>query len=213
MRFYDGQSLATVAQPDPTSWGFIMIIAHYTHRLPAGHDLDAIRQRARERGSIWDERPGLYFKAFLLREAGRYGAVANSFSSLYLWRQDTAFRDWLVGGGYGIVTESFGRAEIEPLFALDAFRGKGGKARFLYREEIGIPPDTELTAAFAAEIDRARGHAAQPDVVAAAVGLDPHRWRFVQVLLSEKEPAASEPGVAYQIAHLSRPLLDSLPQE
>jgi hypothetical protein len=30
--------------------------------------------------------------------------------------------------------------------------------------------------------------------------------------LSEAEPDASAPGVAYQIAHLSRPLLDTLPQ-
>ena len=189
-----------------------MIIAHYANRLPKNYDLGPIRTLTRERGPIWDVRPELYFKAFLLREAGRFGAIANNFSSLYLWPHDKAFRDWLVRGGYKIVTDPFGRAEIETFFALDAFRGKAGEARFLYRDDIAIALDADLTDAFASEIGRAREDATQPDVVAAIVGLDPRNWKFVRVLMSEAEPDASARGIAYQIAHLSRPMLDTLPQ-
>jgi hypothetical protein len=189
-----------------------MIIVHYAHRLPADHDLGALRRWLKERGAVWDAVPELYFKAFLLREAGRFGAIANNFSSLYLWPHDKAFRDWLVRGGYKIVTDPFGRAEIETFFALDAFRGKAGEARFLYRDDIAIALDADLTDAFSSEIERARERATQPDVVAAIVGLDPCNWKFVRVLLSEAEPDASARGVAYQVAHLSRPLLGTLPQ-
>jgi hypothetical protein len=189
-----------------------MIVVHYAHRLPADHDLGALRRWLKERGAVWDAVPELYFKAFLLREAGRFGAIANNFSSLYLWPHDKVFRDWLVRGGYKIVTDPFGRAEIETFFALDAFRGKAGEARFLYRDDIAIAFDADLTDAFAREIERAREDATQPDVVAAIVGLDPRNWKFVRVLLSEAEPDASARGVAYQIAHLSRPLLGTLPQ-
>ena len=189
-----------------------MIIVHYAHRLPADHDLEALRRWLKERGAVWDAVPELYFKAFLLREAGRFGAIANNFSSLYLWPHDKAFRDWLVRGGYKIVTDPFGRAEIETFFALDAFRGKAGEARSLYRDDIAIALDADLTDAFASEIERAREDATQPDVVAAIVGLDPRNWKFVRVLLSEAEPDASARGVAYQVAHLSRPLLGTLPQ-
>ena len=59
-----------------------MIIAHYGHRLPVTHDMAQIRTRARERGPLWDKTPELYFKGFLLRERGRYGAIANNYSSL-----------------------------------------------------------------------------------------------------------------------------------
>ena len=189
-----------------------MIIVHYAHRLPADHDLGALRRWLKERGAVWDAVPELYFKAFLLREAGRFGAIANNFSSLYLWPHDKAFRDWLVRGGYKIVTDPFGRAEIETFFALDAFRGKAGEARFLYRDDIAIALDADLTDVFASEIERAREDATQPDVVAAIVGLDPRNWKFVRVLLSEADPDASARGIAYQIAHLSRPMLDTLPQ-
>ncbi len=189
-----------------------MIIVHYQLRLPADYDLGAIRKFLDERGAVWDTAPELYFKAFLLREAGSFGAIANSFSSVYLWQHDKAFRDWLVRGGYRVVTDRFGRAEIETFFALDAFRGKGKDARSLYREDLTIPIDTDLTTAFAREIELARERATQPDVISTAVGLDPRNWKFVRILLSEKEPRGSERDVAHEIVHLSRPLLNTLPQ-
>lgn len=189
-----------------------MIMVHYQLRLPADYDLGPVRKFLEQRGAVWDAAPDLCFKAFLLREAGTFGAIANSFSSVYLWQHDKAFRDWLVRGGYKIVTDPFGRAEIETFFALDAFRGKGDEARFLYREDLDIPLDADLTAAFAQEIELARERATQPDVISAVIGLDPRNWKFVRILLSEEEPRGSERGVAYQIVHLSRPLLDTLPK-
>ena len=189
-----------------------MIIAHYANRLPKNYDLGPIRTLTRERGPIWDVRPELYFKAFLLREAGRFGAIATSFSSLYLWRQDGAYRDWLVSGGYKIVTDLFGRAEIETRFALDACKGPGHEARFVYTEDLDIPLDADLTAAFAREIERNREIAAQSDTVAAVVGVDTRNWKFTRIQLSTNEPNGSESAVACQSLHLARPLLNTLPK-
>ncbi|MBB4370373.1 hypothetical protein GGD63_003168 [Bradyrhizobium sp. cir1] len=99
-----------------------MTIAHYIHRLPADCDIGLIRSRARERGALWNNVPELHFKGFLLRERGRFGAIASSYSSLYLWRTDEAFRNFLVSGRYKVVTDSFGRANIQTRFSLDARR-------------------------------------------------------------------------------------------
>ena len=133
-----------------------MIIAHYAHRLPADYDVQIIRNRAQARGNLFDAIPELYFKAFLLRERGRFGAIANEYSSLYLWRADQGFRDFLVDGRTKSVTSSFGRPQIETRFALDALKGEGREARFLYKQEQNIPLDAELTSAFAEEIARNR---------------------------------------------------------
>jgi hypothetical protein len=99
-----------------------MIIAYYANRLPENYDLGPIRTLTRERGPIWDVRPELYFKAFLLREAGRFGAIATSFSSLYLWRQDGAYRDWLVSGGYR--SSRIGSAAARSRRALRSMRAR-----------------------------------------------------------------------------------------
>jgi Domain of unknown function (DUF4865) len=189
-----------------------MIIAYYANRLPENYDLGPIRTLTRERGPIWDVRPELYFKAFLLREAGRFGAIATSFSSLYLWRQDGTYRDWLVSGGYKIVTDRFGRGEIETRVALDARKGPGHDARFVTIEDLDIPPDADLTAAFAREIERNRQIAAQSDTVAATVGVDTQNWKFTRILISTNEPNGNENTVAHQILHLAQPLLDTLPK-
>jgi hypothetical protein len=189
-----------------------MIIAHYRHRLPENYDDGPIRALTKERSPLWDARPELYFKAFLLRQAGRSGAIANSFSSLYLWRQDGAYRDWLVNGGYKTVTNVFGRAEIETHFALDARKGPGYQARFGYTEDLDIPLDGDLTAAFAREIERNREIAAQRDTVASTVGVDTRNWKITRIQLSTNEPNGNGNTVAYQILHLARPFLDTLPK-
>lgn len=189
-----------------------MIIAHYAHRLPADYDLGIIRNRAGARGHLFDAIPELYFKAFLLRERGRFGANQNEYSSLYLWRKDQGFRDFLVDGRTKSVTDSFGRPHIETRFVLDAHKGSGEQARFLYKQEEHIPIDADLTSAFAQEIARNRQTANQAGVVASAVGVDAQNWTFTRVLLSEREPAGREQGTAYQVLYLAKPLLAELPQ-
>ena len=188
-----------------------MIVAHYAHRLPADYDISIIRNRASARGHLFDAIPELYFKAFLLRERGRYGAIQNEYSSLYLWRKDEGLRDFLVDGRTKSVTDSFGRPQIETRFALDALKGSGQVARFLYKQERVIAHDTDLTSAFADEIARNREAAKEAGMVVAAVGVDAQSWRFTAVLLSEREPTGAKGEEAYQILYLARPLLGTLP--
>jgi Domain of unknown function (DUF4865) len=189
-----------------------MIIAHYAHRLPADYDLQTIRNRAKARGHLFDAIPELHFKGFLLRERGRFGAIQNEYSSLYLWRKDEGFRDFLVDGRTKSVTDSFGRPQIETRFVLDAHKGSGKDARFLTKQEQDIAPDADLTSAFAAEIARNRETAQQDGVVATAVGVDAQRWKFTRVLVSEREPAGRDQATVYQVLYLAKPLLAELPR-
>jgi hypothetical protein len=186
-----------------------MIIAHYAHRLPADYDIDIIRNRAKARGNLFDAIPELYFKAFLLRERGRLAAIQNEYSSLYLWRRDEGFRDFLTSGRTKSVTDSFGRPRIETRFVLDAHKGSGEVARLLYKQEQHIADNTDLTSAFADEIARNREIARQDGIVAAAIGVDAQNWKFTRVLLSERE--LSGRGSAYQVLYLAKPLLAELP--
>jgi hypothetical protein len=188
-----------------------MIIAHYAHRLPTDYDLGIIRDRIVQRGPLWDDVPGLHFKGFLLRERGRFGAIANEYSSLYLWQTDEALRDALLSGRYKTVTDSFGRPPIETRFVLDARRGAGRDAQFVYRQDEAISLDADLNTAFAAEIARNREIAQRPGTVAAAVGVDPQSWTFTRILLSENEPSGTAGEQAYLIPYLARPLFDKLP--
>ncbi|MBJ9899834.1 DUF4865 family protein [Burkholderia cenocepacia] len=187
-----------------------MLTAYYVHRLPADYDLDIIRDRVRERGRLWDDTPDLLFKGFLLREAGRHGATENGYASFYLWRNEQAFARFVTDGRYRVVTDSFGRAPIDTQIALDARKGSASTGRFARLETIEIPADADLDAVLAREIARNREAAARQGVGAAAVSLDPLRWRLTRALVPEHEPDDGGAGTMYQVLHLARPLLDTL---
>jgi len=195
-----------------------MIIARYAHRLPADYDLGIIRTRVEMRGPQWDATPGLYFKAFLLRERDRFGAAANSYTSLYLWRDAEPFRDFLAAPAdvptksFMTVTNTFGRPQIQTWLLLDARRGRAQEAHFIYIEEQDIAADADLPTMFAHETEWNGKASEQPAVLAAVAGVDSLNWKFVRILVSANEPVGSEAGDAYQILHLARPLLVTLPQ-
>ncbi|WP_185658099.1 DUF4865 family protein [Burkholderia sp. Bp8992] len=187
-----------------------MLTAYYVHRLPADYDLEIIRNRVRERGRLWDDTPELLFKGFLLREAGRFGATENGYASFYLWRSEQAFARFVTDGRYRVVTDSFGRAPIDAQVALDARKGAAATGRFARLETLDIPADADLDATLAREIARNREVAARQGVVAAAVSLDPLRWRLTRALVTDHERDDGAAGTVYQILHLARPLLDTL---
>ena len=189
-----------------------MLIAEYGHRLPANYDIALIRTRAKDLAPLWDDVPELLFKAFLLRERGRDGATANSYSSFYVWHGDDGFLELLAGGRFDTVVNSFGRPEIRIRTVLHARRGRGRAARFALKEELDIPIDADLHAIYAAEIERNTEVAARPDTVVAAVGVDPLTWRVTRFHVSEQAPAG-EDGTRYEVLHLAKPLIDTLPQE
>jgi hypothetical protein len=169
------------------------IIAHYALGPPANCDIRLIRARAKRRGVLSDVVPELHFKGLLLRDSGQHGATANSYSSVYLWRQDKTLRNFLVTGRYETVTDSFGRAEIRTRFALNA----------------------NLRAASAREIERNNEVAerAGTAAAAAAAGIDTLSWKFTRILVATNEPAGADRGVACEILHLARLLPDTLPED
>jgi hypothetical protein len=187
-----------------------MLTAFYMHRLPADYDTGILHTRARQRGALWDAAPDLYYKAFLLRESGHYGATENNYASLYLWRHDAAFSEFINKGSYLNVTKSFGRAPIYVESALDARRGPSSTARFAYRETFAIPDDADLNATLARETAQNREAAMLQGVFASVVSLDTQRWTLTRVLLSEEEPRGEHAGTAWKILHLAQPLAHAL---
>jgi hypothetical protein len=187
-----------------------MILSFYSHRLPYNYDVGLIRTRAKQGGPNWDQLPDLHCKGFLLREAGRHGAMTSSYSSQYLWRNDSALREFFAGDRFDNVASSFGRPDVHTQLALDARRGKGATPRFAYRTEVLIPIDADLHAAYESEIAHNRELAAQPGAVLAAVGVDVGKWTFTRVLYSEKELPESDVGTAYEVLYFARPHFDAL---
>jgi Domain of unknown function (DUF4865) len=62
-----------------------MIAKQYSIALPSDPDMGIIRRRVDERGPAYDTFPGLHFKAFRIRERGRFGSIANEYAPFYVF--------------------------------------------------------------------------------------------------------------------------------
>jgi hypothetical protein len=184
-----------------------MFAMQYAHRLPADYDLQIIRQRAAERGPLWDATPGLLFKAFVLQQAGQLGATGNVYASVYLWDESAAAADFIASERFDSVIRSFGRPAIETWLPAQALRGLARQGRTLYREEQPLPVDPAM---LAGELERNQAIAAQHDTVAVWTVLDMQRWQWLRFTLSANEPDGRHAQHVYEVLHLAAPGLAQL---
>ncbi|WP_296254148.1 MULTISPECIES: DUF4865 family protein [unclassified Pseudomonas] len=187
-----------------------MFAMQYFHRLPSDYDMQVIRDRARQRASIWDVAEGLVFKAFVSQQRGQNGALGNLYASVYLWLNPTAAASFLTSDKFVGVIDSFGRPAIETWLPLDARRGPAITAAWLYREEMLLSAGADVTALGIQESAHNRHHTAQPETVAAWSVLDPKEWRLVRFRLSAGPVKTSSDATVYQVLHLAAPGLEHL---
>jgi heme-degrading monooxygenase HmoA len=187
-----------------------MFMKQYIHRLPADYDMGRIENRAAERGPLWDETPGLGFKAFIAQRQGRNGATGNTYSSLYLWLDDEAATDFITSDRFQAVIDGFGRPHIETWLPFDIHLGNAGTALSADREDIAIEARTDFAALKKAEAERNGGLARQADTFAAVTAIDLSTWRLTRFRLSAEAAGTPRAGSAYDILHLSKPGIPSL---
>jgi len=75
--------------------------------LPDDYNMSLIRQRVEENGSKTDGFKGLLFKAYLISEKTD-GAVSNSYSPLYVWKDSEGMNQFIFGGFYDAIIHDFG---------------------------------------------------------------------------------------------------------
>ncbi|HVT53199.1 MAG TPA: DUF4865 family protein [Dongiaceae bacterium] len=86
-----------------------MLAMHYRIRLADDAAVVAVRQRARERGPLFDGMRGLAEKLFLV------DPVRPCYATFYLWREPDAALDFLEGPFFKALSDTFGRPEVRLL--------------------------------------------------------------------------------------------------
>lgn len=101
-----------------------MYARQYEITLPADHGMGIIRRRVAERDAMFDDRAGLAWKAYLIRERGQPGATVSQYAPFHLWRDTAAPARFLFGGG-GIqgVVRDFGRPTVRHWTAVATATG------------------------------------------------------------------------------------------
>lgn len=172
-----------------------MLIMRYTHRLPADHAMDRIRERAAARGPLWDDTPGLGFKVFSGRSSG-----GKLYAATYLWRDPAAALAFLGDERFQAVIDGFGRPRIETWMPWSVQLGRREAARSLRRETVPLGSG-DLGALRRAEAEAARASIESGVAVGVLSGLDPATWQVTRFTLATT-PAEGE---TEEILHLAAP--------
>jgi len=183
----------------------------YEITLPADYDMDVIRQRVATRGSATDDFPGLGLKAYGIRVWGRDGSPVNQYAPFYLWTSLRGMNQFLWGGWFRGLRESFGRPSVLQWTGIAFEPGPAIRTipAWATRHLEPVPADVEPEVAISRALDELAQLALLPEVHSVALGIDTRRWELVQLVLSGR-PLPDHPGTRYEVLHLSAPDLQDL---
>ncbi|MBX7550870.1 DUF4865 family protein [Streptomyces sp. NPDC048665] len=183
----------------------------YELTLPADYDTGIIRTRVARIGHLLDDWDGLGFKAYLLRERGRYNSVVNQYAPFYLWHTVEGMNRFLWGGAFQGLVNDFGRPTVRQWTGLGCAEGTGTRAAFAVRRRQPLAEGVELAGTVEDAVAEAERLATEDGAVLAAAAVDTRAWELVHFSLWEHDAPKAE-GDVFQVLHLSAPGRDRLPR-
>jgi hypothetical protein len=164
-----------------------MIAMQYSVRLPAGCDVNEALSRVEKRRKLFPGLEGLIHKTYLYDEEERL------YAPIYLWNDQEAARDFLIGGLFANVIATFGRPRVRTWHVLDFDFGpaSGAPAAACFESDR---VDAEQSLPDLLDIER-REHQRSlenPSLYARVIALDADRWEIARMSFWAKEDALPE---------------------
>lgn len=195
----------------------------YELTLPADYDMRAFRARAAAAFPILDDRAGLAWKAYVIRDRGVDGSPVNQYAPFFVWHDAGAMAEFLVGGaGLERIIRLLGRPAVHHWTGLATVAGpaRAVAPRAASRRIITLPADPDpddtglgLAERVEREIAAVRALGRREGVHTATLALDPRHWQLVRfVLWQDAVPADEHATERYENLYLCAPDLAALPE-
>jgi hypothetical protein len=180
------------------------------------------REIVARNGHLLDDRRGLGFKAYLMRERGSLGSPVNYYGSFYVWTDAAAMAHFLVGGGaYERIVRGLHRLPVETWLPLTCIAGdaRALNPRYATRRVSQIPAHVDLDddgLGLKKFVEEACASfetvASRPDLHTAVLALDPVTWRLLRFECTvEAPPVPADDSEHYEVLHVSVPDIERLP--
>lgn len=183
---------------------------HYPIDLPTDYDMDVIRDRVRTRGHALDNRAGLWFKAYCIREVSVYASMHNQYAPFYVWHDAAAAAAFLWGGGgFAGIVRDFARPRVDTWLPVAVAEGQAPHpaVKVAQLRTVTLSRADDLTAHAERLCERVEASAREPGVHLACAGMDPARWRSVELTTraTDHAPSAGADTTTYIVLHVSQP--------
>lgn len=115
-----------------------MHLLQYSFSLPDDFAMSSIRGRVEAKRHLFDNYPGLVWKAWLLRERGVEGATDHRYAPLYLFNATAALTEFLSGPLYQAVTDTYGWVQPAGGVLMNCAPGDGTSTPVLGHAELQL---------------------------------------------------------------------------
>lgn len=179
-----------------------MLAMQYTIELPDNFNPSQIRERVRERSSLFDSSPGLAHKSFLFNETDQL------YAPFYVWSNAGAACEFLLDDLFKGVINSFSRPRVRTWNIIQT--GHGNRSvipTFAMREADAIPAEECLQELATREREKQQALLKNSNLYFHAIALDAERWELVRYSVWRDARSADQPESdcvqTYDVLHVS----------
>lgn len=197
----------------------------YGTTLPANHDMQMFRDIVARNGHLLDDRAGLGFKAYLMRERGKLGSPVNYYGSFYLWNDAAAMARFLVGGGaFERIIRGLSRLTVEHWIGLACLAGANParEPKRAVRTITRLPQDLDcdddglgLSRFIESSCRDFETSAHREGLHTAALALDTRNWTLIRFEAwndAMPQQRIDDSSECYEVLHVSTPGIAALPK-
>lgn len=184
-----------------------MIAMQYNISLPSDYDMGIIKNRIENNGSKTDGFPSLNMKVYLVAEKNKYNNYENRYAPFYLWEKTDGMNQFLLGGPFNNIINSFGRPIVNNWVVMDAQISKSTEPQFALIQTFQLPPFSDLTAIWDNEKENFISCVADSSIKAYVTAYNPLTWELchfhMTTDLSVLQKNAKGISLIYDVRHIS----------
>jgi heme-degrading monooxygenase HmoA len=171
----------------------------YETPLPDDYAMEEIRERALNKAPLFDQLPGLEFKLYAVNTLG--DSSVNEYSSIYLWNDLVAYRDFLSGQLFDNYAKAFARPSVRSsvIHEISGEREALRDCRYLLRQIVPFPRDAHL----GEFLDRWTRRQINSDTLYHMVGFDPFQWHLIDITVWNTKPELRDSSHRYALIGVS----------
>lgn len=183
-----------------------MISMQYHISLPSDYDMDIIKKRISDNGRKTDGFPELKMKAYLIAEKIKYNNYENQYAPFYLWNKEEGMNQFLLGGPFNNILNSFGWQAVHNWVVLHAYVHKTSEQQFALVQTVPVPVFSDFTAMCNNEEENFSKWAANPQTKCYITAYNPLTWelcRFHMTTDLDMLKRESPGSLIYDVYHIS----------
>lgn len=183
-----------------------MISMQYNIKLPSDYDMDIIKNRVRDNGFKTDGFQDLEMKAYLIAEKGKHGNKYNEYAPFYLWRDTEGLNQFLLGGPFNNILNSFGWTNVSTWQVMHSELKKSEDIQYAMIKKTHIKPCDDFNVFVKEKTENFTLTIKTSDVTANIIAYNPTTWEVCEFLMSkdlEKLKRSANDSLIYKLHHLS----------